>query len=332
VRAIRVESNADRERFGGMPGVPAPAAAADVEAERPDEQWMVVDADGAALARASLWWSEAPPYEGHRPGVVGHYAARSDDAASALLEVACARLRESGCTLAVGPMDGNTWRRYRFVVERGSEPAFFLDIDQPDAWPAQFIRAGFRVMARYCSTLNADVGRRHQREAEWEQRVHAQHIRLRAIDVAEFEVELKRIFDLSCAAFARNFLYTPIDEAGFLRQYLPLKRHIRPELVLLAERGVDMVGFVFCIPDFLQERRGVRIDTVVLKTFAVHPGASGLGLGSHLAASAQRVAFESGYKRLIYAFMHEDNPSLRISAHFAHSIRDYALYCKELPA
>jgi GNAT superfamily N-acetyltransferase len=332
VQAVRVENDADRERFAGMAVATEPVTAAGLADEHADEDWMVPGADGSPAARVSLWWRRVPALEGHRIGLVGHYAARSDDAAAVLLDAACRRLRENGCTLAVGPMDGSTWRRYRFVIERGSEPPFFLDIDQPDAWPRQFARTGFRELARYCSSLNPDLARRHPLEEEWEARVRARGISLRPIDVNRLDAEMKSIFRVSAAAFANNYLYTPIDEETFLRMYRPVIQQIRPELVLLAERAGETVGFVFCIPDLLEARRTSRAATVVLKTIAVHPQAMNLGLGSHLVASAQRAAFELGYQRLIIAFMHEDNPSLRISAHYAHVIRRYALYGRELGA
>lgn len=330
MRVMRVENDTELERFAALGSLVGPSSAAEVAASNADEHWMACDADGSPLARLSLWWKNTPQQGAHRLGLVGHYAALSDDAAAALLATACDRLREQGCTRAVGPLDGNTWRRYRFVIERGTEPMFFLDIDQPDAWPRQFVDAGFYELARYTSSINPDLGRRHEREAEWAGRVRDQGITLRPLDTARAERDLKNVFAVSSAAFAQNFLYTPIDEESFLRMYRSMIARVRPELVLLAERGADTVGFVFCVPDLLQEQRPGGIDTVVLKSFAVHPQAMKCGLGSHLAASAQRAAQELGYRRLIYAFMHEANPSVLISAHFGPAIRQYALYGKEI--
>src|SRR5262245_39955865 len=95
--------------------------------QRPDE--LLLAWDGAAVAaRCGLWFRQ--------PGVVGHYFAASAAAGEAILAAACERLRGQGCTQAIGPMDGNTWERYRLVTERGDEPPFFLEPDNPDDWPA----------------------------------------------------------------------------------------------------------------------------------------------------------------------------------------------------
>jgi hypothetical protein len=77
---------------------------------------LVALAGEVPAARCSLWWGDPPPLPGERVGVVGHYAAAGDHDARLLLAAACSTLRERGRTLAVGPMDGSTWHRYRFVT------------------------------------------------------------------------------------------------------------------------------------------------------------------------------------------------------------------------
>src|SRR5687767_13758004 len=78
-------------------------------------------------ATALLWWSNVPALPGEKLGVIGGFEASSADAAKAVLMQARERLRAEQCTLAVGPMDGNTWRRYRFVTDPGVEPPFLLE-------------------------------------------------------------------------------------------------------------------------------------------------------------------------------------------------------------
>jgi hypothetical protein len=61
-------------------------------------------------AECRLWWRQVPNWPGRRLGLIGAFSAEHGASCAALLEEACARLREAGCTHAVGPMDGNTWR------------------------------------------------------------------------------------------------------------------------------------------------------------------------------------------------------------------------------
>jgi GNAT superfamily N-acetyltransferase len=300
--------------------------------QRPEESWMLVDDGDSVAARCSLWWSGTPPHGGHRLGFVGHYAVRERQAAGPLLALASERLAANGCTLAVAPIDGNTWRRYRLLTERGTEPAFFLEPDNPDDWPAHFTDHGFTPLAQYFSALNADLSRQDPRMATVAEVIAAYGILLRPLDAPRFEEELRSIHALSLASFADNFLYTPIGEEEFVLQYRGIRPHVRPELVLIAELDGQAVGYVFAVPDVLQARRGVPVDTVIVKTVAVHPDRRSLGLGGLLVARCHEAARELGYARAIHALMYETNVSRRISSHTARFMRRYTLFAKPLGA
>ncbi len=326
---IEVQQPAQRDLFARMPGAP-PLTIEDLARQRPDASWLLLAENGARAARCSLWWTAVPPYAGQRLGLIGHYAAHDPAAAAQLLRRACAELAAHDCTLAVGPMDGNTWQRYRLLTERGPEPIFFLEPDNPDDWPAHFTRSGFTVLAHYVSSLNEHLEPHDPRTAAVAERLAAQGIHIRPLDAGRFEEELRRIYTLSADSFRNNFLYTPISEEEFLAQYQGVRPYVRPELVLVAEQQDRLVGFIFAVPDLLQARRGQTIDTVVIKTIAVHPDHAGTGLGSVLGTRCQEAAYRLGYRRAIHALMHESNTSRRISNHYARPIRRYALFAREL--
>jgi GNAT superfamily N-acetyltransferase len=249
-----------------------------------------------------------------------------------LIEEACQRLRDAGCTMAIAPMDGNTWRRYRFVIERGEEPPFFLEPEQPEAWVEHFKAAGFIELATYTSALNDDLAQEDPRLQTAASRLASRGVTIRAFDPspARTEVDLRRIFALSLASFSRNYLYTPIGEAEFVEQYRMVLPVVRPELVLLAEHGDALVGFLFAIPDMLEARRTGAISTIIIKTVAVAPEPAYAGLGSLLVGMVQREAHARGYRRAIHALMHEHNVSQNISRRYARTIRRYALFARAL--
>lgn len=306
-----------------------PVSDADRRLHAPDTSLVLLDGD-TTIARCSCWWTGTARYEGKAIGALGHYAATDADAGTRLLERAAGLLAARGIATAVGPLDGNTWRRYRFIVERGTEPVFLLEPDNPDDWPAHWTRAGFAPLATYTSAMNDDLAQEDARTADRLARLEREGIRIRAIDPAKIDQELGRIHALSLAAFSRNFLYTPIAEAEFRGQYHAVLPFVRPELVLLAERGPELLGFMFALPDMLQLRRGVPADTVILKTIAVHPSIAGSGLGGALMDLVQRRARERGFTRAIHALIHERNTSRRISDRYAQTIRRYALFARRL--
>jgi GNAT superfamily N-acetyltransferase len=316
------------EQFCSLPGL-SPLTPDLIARQRPNAQWMLRDSDGAVVARCSLWWSGTPSHDGHHLGYIGHYAARDATAAAELLNRVCEQLA-SHASLAVAPIDGNTWNRYRLLTERGSEPVFFLEPDNPDDWPAHFTNNGFTPLANYYSALNEDLRQSDPRTGELMRRLTEQGVRLRSLNLDRFEEELRSLYSVALSSFGRNFLYTPISEEDFLAQYLPVRPYLRPELVLIAERESQPIGFMLSVPDLLQARRGQSIDTIILKTVAVHPEHGSGGLGTLLVAHCQDEGSRLGYRRAIHALMYEANNSRRISSHTARTIRRYTLFARSL--
>jgi len=284
----------------------------------------------AQSAEAGLWWTEVPSLPGQKLGVIGQFSATGPEATGGLLAKAARELAAQGCTLAVGPMDGNTWRRYRFVTEPGDEPVFFLEPSNPPEWPKWWQESGYGVLATYTSTVADDLQREDPRVNAVAERLRAGGVVVRPLALAQFRDELTRIYDVSIASFQENYLYTPLPAEAFLGQYLPLQSRVVPELVLIAERESRPVGYVFAVPDFAQAGRGVKTDTIIVKTLAVLPGRACAGLGAWLLAEVHRSARALGYRRAIHALMHESNRSRNLSAHYARTIRRYALFAKSL--
>lgn len=295
-----------------------------------DHHAVYLDENEQAHARCSLWWKTVPTYPNERLGVIGHFFSDDPKATAFLLTYACDVLRQAGCSLAVGPMDGNTWRHYRLISERGNEAGFFLEPDNADHWPNEFTENGFSEMASYSSTLNSDLTVQDKRLADVRQRLEAQGITIRSLDMTEFENELARIYTLSVASFQDNFLYTSIDKDEFLEMYAKIKPYVQADLTLLAEHQGELVGYLFAIPDLLQKQRGKTIDTFIIKTVTVAAQYRGSGLGGLLVGEAQHRAHEMGYCRAIHALMYDANNSRNISRHYAKVIRRYSLYCKTL--
>jgi GNAT superfamily N-acetyltransferase len=317
----------DIARFCSLRG-PGNEDAAAIVRHGADAHWMAVS-DGIVEARCSLWWSAAPQHETHNTGVVGHFAG-AGSAAIALLDHACSELAGRDCTIAIGPMDGNTWRRYRVLTERNSSPPFFLELDNPDEWPSLFTDAGFHPMAEYYSARSTGLAIENPRAAAVWQRLSDRGFSIRRLDMHALDTELERLYDLALASFARNFLYTPIAREEFLAQYQAVVPFIRPELVLIAEHEGRFAGFVFALPDLLEWRRGGPVVTYIVKTLAVHPDAAGRGLGSVLLWQVNCAAAKLGYRAAIHALMHESNQSMKISAREGQVFRRYTLYARTL--
>jgi GNAT superfamily N-acetyltransferase len=314
------------------PGGITPLDENDRQRHAPDRHLLILNERGQLAGRGSCWWSRTPALQSERIGLLGHYAVGDAASANQLLQATCETLARAGCTVAIGPMDGNTWRRYRWIVERGTEPPFFLEPDNPDSAPAEFVRAGFDILATYTSAVSDDLSIQDPRLGAAESRLIERGIRLRPLDLQQARDELRAIYRLSLDAFSRNYLYTPIAEEEFLQQNEKALPFVDPDLVLLAERDAALVGYLFGVPDVLERARGGHISTYIVKTVAVASGSGHAGLGSLLVGRAQQLARTRGYRRVIHALMHERNVSQNISGRYARTMRRYALYSRRLRA
>lgn len=307
------------------PAMPDPA-----QLQQPQvESWCLLQGDKLG-AICSLWPQGLPACDGQRRAALGHFFAQDHAAGVQLLGYACRRLATLGFAEVVGPLDGDTWHRYRLVTEPGAQPPFFLEYYTPSTWPAIFTAAGFAPMSTYLSAQTTTADYHDPSADKFARKVAQLGITLRPFDPARAQQELTALYTLSCQSFAYNLLYTPISLAAFLALYLPLLPYVNPELCLLAEAAGELVGYVLALPDHLQRARGEVIDTLIIKTLARHPDRRYAGLGSYLGQAIHQRGAQLGYRTAIHALMHDANVSRTISAKSAQPIRRYALYHKTL--
>lgn len=293
-----------------------------------DAHWQIIN-NQKVVGQYSLWWKNTPSLNGCKLGYIGHYEALDENATDVLTH-ACNQLASLCCNLAVAPIDGNTWQRYRLLTERGVHPAFFLEPNNPENWRQHFIEQNFTPLANYSSSLNTDLTQIDARLQFVKQRCEQANIHIRTLDLQNQDQELHRIYTVAIQSFRNNFLFTPIDEAQFIAQYQSLLPYIQPELVLIAEHEQNPVGFLFAIPDWLQKQRGEPLNTIIIKTVAILPKRIYAGLGNLLVAQCQQIAHQLGYSQAIHALMHDANPSRNLSSRYATTIRRYTLFSKKL--
>jgi GNAT superfamily N-acetyltransferase len=277
---------------------------------------------------AALWWSAAPPIAGERVGCIGALQLASASSSLPILEEAAALLASSGVTLAVAPIDGNTWRTHRAVTFSSDRPPFPLEPVTPQFYPDAFLGAGFQPLAGYSSSL-IDLAAPPPDLAFLESAFGEKGVQFRPVRPETLDEDLKSIHRLSLVAFRDNFLYTPLAEEEFLAMYGALGPLFDPRLTELAEHEGRLVGFIFAMPGSTDPR--VTPSTVVVKTLAVLPERAYAGLGTLLVDRVQRTARQLGCTEAIHALQRDDNQSLRISRRFDATVfRRYTLFGRRL--
>jgi GNAT superfamily N-acetyltransferase len=323
-----IQAGCEIPNLAVISGLPTPAECSPPH-EQADARIIITNENTEIIAHAAVWWKESPEMPGHRLGAIGGFAAVDQASAKVLLDQACDALRQQGCTIAVGPMNGNTWRKYRFVVESDGHPPYLLEPAQPAEYPLWWQAAGFQELARYSSSLMPLPAPRSTSEAVRD-RLLQNGIRIRSLNPDAYEAELKAIHEISIRSFSANFLYTPLEENAFIGSYLKVREYIDPRFILIAERDGVPCGFVFGIPDLNALKAG-RKPALIVKTLAVDPKSRCGGLGGLLVDEIQHAAAEAGYTQSIHALQYEKNTSLKITQRNAgRKFRQYALFQKIL--
>ena len=288
----------------------------------PDESLETL-ADGQVRARCSLWWRQTPLHHGRRTGFIGAVSSSDDDALEALLARATERLRGEGCALAIGPIDGNTWHRYRLVTWTDGTPPFPLEPYSPLAATVPWERAGFTPLETYSSLRDDALGERDPRVPALAAKLRENGVTLRTLNLQRFDEELAQVHALALRGFGDAPLFTPIGFAEFAALYRPLTPFLEARLCPVAEIDGRIGAVLFAFRDPRAPR------TVVLKTVVRDADRRLAGVGFVLTDAARAAAHALGATRAISALQH-DGTVARSLAERAVVFRRYAVFAKEL--
>jgi len=310
---------------------------------------FLAERGGAPAARVVARVSPALRDEHGRPrGLLGFFES-VDDAAlvQELLGAASSWLRTEGAGEILGPMDGDTWHRYRFNVGPHEAPPFLME-PYNKAWYAElWERAGFVPLESYHSLRVDDVAAAEAKLAPEHERALAAGYRFRPLEREHLERELALLHELSLRCFAGNFLYTDLPRAEFLALYEGVGPLLDAELVWFAYgpdgNGGAPVAFVFALPDLFAAVAAMRsrsdflaklrflwkrgaADAVNVKTLGVVPEHRRARLAYALTARVYRRALELGLARANLCLIRDGNPSARLDAGRGALLRRYTLY------
>ena len=309
--------------------------------------WVAVEGE-RPLARLAALRSPALKNDTGRPyGMIGFFEAVDGpdgrEATRRLFLQAIGWLGEAGTGAVLGPMDGDTWHKYRLNAGPWDDPPFLLEPWNPPYYEALWKAAGFQVLESYFSTRVETAAVVAALEPKHRAALAAGY-RLRCLDMDRFEDELRLLYRLSTAIFAGNFLYTEIPESEFLALYTGSRPILDPDLVWFARSAVgEDVGFLFAYPDrfravaamrgrrsllaklrFLRHRH--EADAVDFKTLGVLPGHRRSGLAAALMYQGHRVAQEKGWRTANHCLFREGNPSGEMDGGSGRLLRRYHLY------
>ncbi len=221
-----------------------------------------------------------------------------------------------GAKCIIGPIDGSTWDAYRYSV-REAEAMFSGDIVNDLYFNHLMLNNGFSVLQRYYSSVSL------MRQAYEEEPLPIE-VTVRNINSYKFEDELIALHTMCVSAFADNELFSPIEEAGFVKKYIAFEKYLDTDYVQVAEDSKGFVALFFCYKGFYRE-----MPALIIKTIARHPERRYKGLVEMMAKRIFNKAYDEGITYVVHAFMHEQNRSLKLSVEYGgKKINEYAVYIK----
>lgn len=215
------------------------------------ELFLARNGDGRIVGRVAAVKNNAHLAQHHNgAGFFGFFETERDPAvATALLDAAGAWLVARGLTVMRGPASFSVNEECGLLV-RGFETAPFLMMPHNPPWYADAIEAyGFRKAKDLIAYHHAET-EPPERVSRIADRLAARNkITIRPIDMKHFADEVERIRSLYNAAWEANWGAIAMTDAEFTHMAKQLKPVAVPELILFAEVGGQLAGFVLALPD-----------------------------------------------------------------------------------
>jgi hypothetical protein len=172
-------------------------------------------------------------------------------------------------------------------------------------------------------------------------------VTIRRLEMKNFPRDLAIVRDLYNRAWERNWGFVPMTEAEINHMAKELKPAVDPDIVLIAEKAGQPIGFALALPDvnaalkkangrlfpfgllkILWEIKVRRIRTIRVLTLGLVPEHRGTGLDAMLYLELFRTSVRKGYWDGEFSWMLEDNLAIRkaMENFGAHIYRTYRLY------
>ncbi len=234
-------------------------------------------------------------------------------------------LDEQGIASLQGPIEFSTWHPYRFVCEQGPSPWFPGEQPMPDYWFRDFLEAGFKVSARFASTLVENLGRSIDIGLAMGVDRSLSALSVDTLTGPDIVDLLPAHYDLLRTIFQDNYAYKPIEYEGFLALYSRIAVLDAAVIVVADDQGTVGMAFSYNIGPYASVTGAQPVLTSVFKTFGVHPRARGQRIGYGLSYLTHKFWLERGIEQIVHAYMKSDNVSHAMSSRIGRTMREYAL-------
>jgi N-acetylglutamate synthase-like GNAT family acetyltransferase len=216
-----------------------------------------------------------------------------------------------------GPINGTVWHPYRVVSSSDNSNFFktelFCELYYYDFFktlqPSKeiFYHSGFRENFEHIISVTGKAYRNAMEKGFIIE--EAKNINLS---------QLQDVFESAKIVFKDNWSYTDLSVKNFESLYSSKKLNATQNKIYFIKKSDKIVGY---LGSLIEDE-----ETLILKTIAVLPEFRGKGFGNALIHKVHCDASDSGYKKVIYALIREDNDVKNFSNDDATVFRKYSAF------
>ncbi|MFQ6092627.1 MAG: GNAT family N-acetyltransferase [bacterium] len=265
-----------------------------------------------------------------RVGFFGFFESLQDfGTAGGLLSAARDWLRAQGMDTMRGPMNFSTNEECGLLIDGfDSSPVFMMPYNPKyyvDFMDRFGLKKGRDLLAYFLTQENVPPD---ELQATLEKIKRRAGIRIRRLNMGDFEEEIRRVKEVYNSAWSRNWGFVPMTDEEIAHMARQLKKIIDPDLVLFAEIDGRPIGFSLALPDLNQALKRIngrlfplglfkllwyskKIDGVRVLTMGVIPEYQNKGIAAMFGVESFKVGVPKGYVWGEMSWVLEDNTLMR---------------------
>jgi hypothetical protein len=189
---------------------------------------------------------------GEQTGFFGFFESIDDSTvAKVMLDAVGEWVKAKGMNTLRGPVNPSTNHECGLLVEGFDDPAQVMMTYNPPYYIKLLENDGF-VKAKDLLAYEIDA-RKHKFAdrliAQSERVKRRSSVTFRSVVMSNFDQEVEKILEIYNDAWEKNWGFVPMDREEFFHLAKDLKQIVDPRLLLIAEKGGEMIGFALTIPD-----------------------------------------------------------------------------------
>lgn len=193
---------------------------------------------------------------------VGFFDSFDDpEAAAALFDAASSWARTEGADTCVGPANFTTNDELGLQVDGFDDPPTILTLQNPRYYERLWTAHGWEPVMDLLGWkfVREEVGLSDRQRRTLERLQRRANVRIRSIDMGDYDAEVGRFFDIYNAAWQDNWGFAPMPEPEVRHLAKQLKQILRPEWAFGIETAAGQaVGVCLALPDMNLPMQRVR--------------------------------------------------------------------------